>query len=64
MCKIHDNFNKQMRHLTELKKAGMLGNSAFYVSRSDQVKIIYNGSHLPYKDFMTLFPDLNQECLV
>ena len=58
---LHD-FNKQMQHLTALKVEGSLGNLVFYVSRSDQVKIIYNGKHTPYKDFMTLFPNLNELC--
>lgn len=62
LTEIYSDFNKQMRHLTELKKKGLLGYCAFYVSRSDQVKIIYNNSHLPYKDFMKVFPEINQEC--
>lgn len=61
---IHTDYNKQCLHLTKLNKLGVFGEMTFYISRSDEVKIIYGGKHVTYKDFMSMHPKINSTCQI
>lgn len=45
---------EKVTFLTHLQNIGALTNVQYYVSRSGDVKIIYNDSHMFYEDFIGL----------
>lgn len=60
---ISTDVNVQYRHLTNLKRDGVLGNVPFYPAKCGQMKIIHNGRHDTYTDFMNLFPEMRSVSL-